>query len=474
MLSTTIFTDKRDDPTVTDLESNLAQGGFRIRRFTFLSGEDVYEDFEGSSAFVAVLTGSRPNHSLLLHLAYLIGRQKPVWIICKDINTLPPLLRKASYLPLDGENIANTLIDQIRTNLRIDIPAFEVIHDLELLTSWLGQSPDRITGLSAKDFERVVFHLLADIGLRYETNFPKRTADLVFSEPATRNLLLVEAKNYLAGKKVGVGTIQRSVANALSLGCDFTVIVSANDFTRSATEFAKLCAPPVWLLGRDSLELWIKEKLEPDSKVKKNPGKLFSWLLNRQDETAHAERTAFRSRPLLLKAINDPYMTVSEEYVSWWQGSSKHRTLNKCELFFSFAKGTNEEEIGEHVIKFIGKLEGDGVRVWHDIPELSVGSQCKQLSEVAMAVRRSSFVLLFLGNRQHQSVRSMKTCQTVASELSKARRNRRKIFVIGPDNLWSRLQLPALFYDSVFLNPSEPRWQSAVYDLCQEAADDPS
>jgi hypothetical protein len=473
MLSIALLTEKHDEPVATEIASGLTNAGFRVSILKFSTDEDSCEEFnnlEDSSAFVAILSPSQTNNLLLVSTAYLIGRQKNVWILSDEIDALPLLLRRASYLSLRETNPTNALVEQIRKTLRIEAPPFEVMHDLNRLTAWLVESPGRITGLSSKNFERLVFHLLADLGLRYETTFRSRSNDLIFSEPDGRNLLLVEMKNYLAGRKVGVGAIERSSANALSLGCNFTVIISANEFTPAAIEFAKLSCPPVWLLGRDSLEYLIREKHEPKSTFRKNTGRLFRWLLSKQTDSERSNYPEFNNMQLLPHQSTAPPEPSKGHLYRKKELFRREQDLN-CEVFLSFAKAENEGVRREHIVELIGGLEDSGFRVWHDIATLSVGQQCRQLSDVATAVRRSNYVFLFIEPHGEHSMKSLNVCQTVASEVSKTPFDRLKVFVIGTDNPWNRLQLPAIFHESTFLNPAETDWQALVYDLCQQVSD---
>ena len=468
MLSITLLTDRIASPIATELSAALAEAGFRVNILDFVKGHEHSDELEASSAFVGIVSETRHDDTLLISLAYLIGRQKNVWILSDDIDRVPQLLRRASYISLRDPDLSDALIKQIRKALSIETPSLEAMRDLNFLTTWLVERPSRISGLSSSDFQRLVFYLLEDVGLRYEEALLSRSSDLVFREPVSHNLLLVEMKNYVAGQKIGVGTIERSAANALSLGCNFTVIISANEFTPAATELAKLSAPPVWLLGRELLENLIREKAEVKSKFRKNAEKLFKWFLSKQADPAHQRSQHFPYVRLLPE--HNAARTAARLYFSdWYDGSQMRPGDVKNEVFFSFSRSETDDTKRKHIVKLITGLQNDGYLVWHDLPSLKVGRECRHLSEVARAARRSEYVFLFIGPNPESSVKSLKIRQTVASELSKQPNDHLKVYVIGADNPWNRLKLPGIFHDATFLNPAETKWQSTVFSLCKEA-----
>jgi hypothetical protein len=476
MRSIAILSDQSDSPTVSDLAAQLTDAGFEVKLTRLSEGEESHavdlKEVEESSAVVAVV--NEPGINLFIHLAYLLGRGSNVWIISKDINHLPNILRRASFIRVGGSNTNNILIDQIRERLQIDVPTADDMKDLAALVAWLREDTGGIAGLSSKHLERLVLTILNDVGLHHESAFRTPEADMVFSDPQSRTLVFVEVKSYATGQKLGVGTVERSVANALSNGCDFTVLVSPNEFTRAAVEYAKSSAPPVWLLGRDLLELWISTKVEDQHDSRKDTRTFFDrilkkprGLLNKPWEGTEASETFYEQ-------------DAGSHFSGSWLASLielqfrrlKYKRLlpepetSKCEIFFSFNRGGNTQEV-EQLIKLIYLLDGEGVRVWHDSPFLNVGKQCHDLMDVTMAARRCDLVFYFLGHGLDQTVSDSKMLQTLASEIARTPEERLKALIIGNDNVWNRLKLPPIFKECVFLDPAHEESRNTITLLCQ-------
>lgn len=469
-----ILSGETESPTLSALASQLTDAGFQANLVYLPEGDSQTTDWkevEDSSAVVAVV--DRPNNNLFINLAYLLGRGKNVWIVSTDFEHLPGILRRASFVKSEGRDTNNILIDQIRERLQIEVPTADDMKDFYSLVSWLREDTGRITGLSSKDFERLVLTILSDVGLRYESAMRTPEMDMVFSDPQSHTLIFVEVKNYMAGQKLGVGTVERSVANASSRGCDFTVLISPNDFTQSALEYSKLCAPPVWLLDRDTLENWIVEKFEHRDDSRTDTTGFFVRMLQR--------------RRKLLGASSEPAGEspgVGLEFIDKWLPSlleweiKRLRLKNilhepktrKFEIFFSFNRKEKTKEI-EQLTQLIRLLDGEGVSVWHDSPLLEVGTPCVDMNDVTKAVRRSNLVFYFLGHGTGKSVGESKVLQTVASEIARSPEERLKTFIIGVDNAWNRLKLPSIFTESVFLDTTDEQWRTAIFQLYKKIAD---
>lgn len=467
---------RSDVPVVWDLASQLSGAGFQVRTVSTSEGGDFHitdlKEVEDSAAVVAVVDG--PNSEFFIDLAYLLGRGCNVWILSEDINILPGILRRASFVQLEGKNTSDTLIDQIRECLRIETPTAADMEDLSSLVSWLREDTDRIAGLSSRDLERLVLSILNDLGLRYESAAPTPEAEMVFSDPQSRTLVFVEVKSQAAGQKLGVGTVERSVANALSHGCDFTVLVSPNEFTSAAVEYASFCAPPVWLLDRELLESWVVGRSESHQNTHKNAKPFFDRMLrkprgllsassesNKDSGAATQHDVGADVRGLwFAKLIEMEFKRLRYKRLSY--GTEPKR----CEMFFSFNRSRKFKEV-EQLIQLIYLLDDEGVKVWHDSPQLDVGEQCLDLGHVSMAVKRCDLVFYFLGHGASSSVSDAKILQTVAAEIAKTPEELLKAFIIGNDNVWNRLKLPAVFKESVFLDPSQEEWRNAFIEICR-------
>lgn len=475
-----ILSDQADSPTLSNLASQLTEAGFQVKFAWLLEGEEPYtselKEAEDSSAVVAVV--ERPNNNLFIHLAYLLGRGSNVWIISKDFENLPGILRRASFVKSEGRDTNNILIDQIRERLQIDVPTADDMKDLYSLVSWLREDTDRITGLSSKDFERLVLTILSDVGLHYESAMRTPEMDMVFSDPQSRTLVFVEVKSYTAGQKLGVGAVERSVANAMSHGCDFTVLVCPNDFTRTAWEYSKLCAPPVWLLGRDILENWIIEKFEHGRESRKDTKRFFvrmlqrrGRLLNTSSDVAGESESALS--PNVKLELGGKWLTslLDWEFKRLQVKRLRHQTETRnFEIFFSFNRDEKTKEV-EQLTQLIHLLHGEGVSVWHDSPLLNVGTACMDMNDVTNAVRRSDLVFYFLGHGTGQSVSDSKVLQTVASEIARSPEEQLKTFIIGVDNVWNRLKLPSIFTEAVFLDTTDDHWRNAIFELYRKIAE---
>lgn len=463
---------------LAEFTSALIGAGFRVRHFNAPGNDTPTFSVEELEACSAVVVDTRLlNLNLCSYIAYLIGRGKHVWIICDEAEKLPDVLKKAAFISSKAADKGNLLVNQIRAQLSIDVPEYETVTDFPSLISWIAEEPKRIADLSSKDFETFVLLLLSKLGLHYNSDLSTSSGDLVFSDPTTSTSFLVESKNYVSGRKVGIGEIERCVANAMNLRCDFSVLVSASEFTRSAREYAKLCAPPVWLLGRENLEFLVSGDLESTTKLKASEGGLFRWIISKRDRVSDAspedilgvaEYKSLQNEDESSKAIDRHIYFLRDAKRTKGDLKLKYRVADsKCEVFLSFGRQEKSGDMNKQILQLARDLDGSGIRVWHDSPSLDVGIPCLRLPDVASAVKRSDVMLYFFDPGVQQSMRGMKTLQTVALQLSQSPESQMIVFVIGDDSLWNRLRLPSMFSESTFLDPYRSEWKSKVLKVCQ-------
>jgi hypothetical protein len=448
----------------SDFASELTEAGFSVDSIAYskknYQQSISVERLEESSAVVALV--KEPDNRLFVDLAYLVGREKPVWILSNNASSLPSVLRRASFIQLSRKNSPSILVEEIKQKLEIEIPSNETIRDLSALMSWLREEPRRITGLSSWDFERMVTLLLTNLGLTYEMKIRQAEGDFVFFDSDRKTRLLVESKHYPAGRKIDVGAIRQSIANATKFECEFAVLVTANELTKAAREYASMSAPPCWLMDRPMLEILIGKDFGRSSQ---NMRGVLTKLIERDEDKSPIQKGG-RTSDLRWEQL---YTALKESQRVRKRFSWQHYAAPEgLEAFLSFAKsGTSGAAVDEQSYIFISDLIGAGVKVWHDLPSLAIGNLCLRLDEVATAARRSDLIVYFLDENVYQSLQNKKVLQTIALELTKSPISHNNIFVIGDSGLWNRLRLPRIFSESTFFSPSEVTWKTEILDLCR-------
>lgn len=475
--------------TASYVSEQLLEAGFNVIYLdVHENGSKIsttFDTIENITSIVAIIP--KISHSLFLQLSYLLGRGKKIWILYDKSINLPFILRRASCLSLTDKNWCNVLLEQLRHHFNLELPPPSFNKNSDSFFRWLRDEPDRVTQLSPSDFELLVSFIFSNLGFFREKDVSENKVDLIFSDPQHRLNILVECKNYLPDRKIGIGTIEQTVSSAISYRCNLSVLVSANSFTKAALAYSKSCYPPVWLIDRKALESLIVKAL--GSKFDKSKGiyelfaessmipikqKVASYF-SRENNLKPERKSLVSDGQQEKKWIGDWIRQTVSEFFSKQPTAGNHSdyfwpSVERCDIFLCRVKGKSERtlKLNKTISDLVHGLTDLGINVWHDYPQLKKGFECKYLEDVSKAANHCGIFVFFLGKEREQISLNGEIFQTIACELDKSNRDSSGVLFIGKDNLENRLCIPSFYSKSHFGKPSRTDWKLLILDATKD------